>query len=138
MNALQTEYRDDLVILGFPCNQFGKQEPGGTDSEILNGIRHVRPGNGFEPQLTLLQKIDVNGVKEHPLFTFLKNSCPSTRELFAKRESLFYDPLRNSDIRWNFEKFLIDRVGKPVKRYDPRTHPSELKQDIVKLIIPPL
>lgn len=61
-------------------------------------------------------------------------SCPPTRELFAKRESLFYDPLRNSDIRWNFEKFLIDRRGKPVKRYDPGTRPSQLKQDIVKLI----
>lgn len=49
-----------------------QQEPGGTDLEILNGIRHVRPGNDFEPMLTLFQKIDVNGEKEHPLFTYLK------------------------------------------------------------------
>jgi len=51
-----------------------QQEPGGSDLEILNGIRHIRPGNNFEPKMVLFNKIDVNGAKEHPLYTFLKVS----------------------------------------------------------------
>lgn len=85
-----------MAILAFPCNQFGKvnaplpyrfnkkktsntflfkllqQEPGGSDMEVLNGIRYVRPGDNFQPKMNLFKKIDVNGDKEHPLFTYLK------------------------------------------------------------------
>ena len=72
MNALIQEINDpDFVVIGVPSNNFGLQEPGGN-SEIRNGIRSVRPGNGYEPLFNLTTKQDVNGDKEHPLFTFLK------------------------------------------------------------------
>ncbi|KAG8228044.1 hypothetical protein J437_LFUL007214 [Ladona fulva] len=108
----------------------GKQEPGANASEILNGIRHVRPGNGFRPKFPLTAKLDVNGEKEHPLFTFLKSLCPSTREYFSDKNRLFYDKMKNSDIRWNWEKFLINREGIPIVRYDASTEPHFIEVDI--------
>ena len=63
---------NDLAILAFPCNQFGQQEPGGNDLEVLNGIRYVRPGNNFQPKMTMFRKVEVNGAREHPLYTHLK------------------------------------------------------------------
>ncbi|RXG69174.1 Glutathione peroxidase 6 [Armadillidium vulgare] len=71
MNALQETYTN-FSIIGFPCNQFWKQEPGANGTEILNGIKHVRPGGGFLPNFLLLKKIEVNGDNEHPLYTYLK------------------------------------------------------------------
>ena len=77
MNALLREHGGDsecsLQILGFPCNQFGKQEPG-RNSEILNGLKYVRPGNGFEPIFPLFKKRDVNGKDEDKVFKYLKVS----------------------------------------------------------------
>lgn len=134
MNALQEQYANDLVVLGFPCNQFGQQEPGGTDVEILNGIRHVRPGNNFRPNFTLFRKIEVNGIREHPLYTYLKKTCPATRDFFAPSSKLDYSPFRVNDVRWNFEKFLIDRNGKPVKRYDASARLADMRADIEALI----
>lgn len=66
----------DLKVLAVPCNQFGLQEPGETPEEILNGLKYVRPGHGFEldPNLKMLEKIEVNGKKENKLYTFLKVS----------------------------------------------------------------
>nr|CAD7402498.1 unnamed protein product [Timema cristinae] len=132
LNALQSAFQD-LVVLGFPCNQFGMQEPGANASEISNGIRHVRPGNGFTPNFLLFKKIHVNGDKEQPLFTYLKKQCPPTRNGFAESKNLFYSPLMNNDIRWNFEKFLVNRQGVPVKRYDPSTIPDDIHNDISEL-----
>ena len=60
--------------MAFPCNQFGHQEPGETDLEVINSIRYVRPGNGFKPRMTMFRKIKVNGAHERPLFTYLKVS----------------------------------------------------------------
>lgn len=134
LNALQAEFPNDLAILAFPCNQFGQQEPGGSDLEILNGIRYVRPGNNFEPKMTLFRKIDVNGVREHPLYSYLKKSCPTTRDFFVSTAKLDYGPIRVNDIRWNFEKFLVNRLGKPVKRYDPSARISDMRADILSLI----
>ena len=74
LNALQDKYSKDLAILAFPCNQFGHQEPGETDLEVINSIRYVRPGNGFKPRMTMFRKIEVNGAHERPLFTYLKVS----------------------------------------------------------------
>ena len=122
--------------------------------EILNGIRYVRPGGNFQPKMKLFCKIDVNGDREHPLFTFLKvlrkikpiydlclhiciqkqEKCPPTRSQFASNSDLYYSPKRNSDIRWNFEKFLIDRQGRPVKRYDAGTKVDEIIPDIFALL----
>jgi len=133
MNALQESY-SNFVVLGFPSNIFGKQEPGANGTEILNGIRYVRPGGGYEPNFTIFKKIDVNGENEHPLFTYLKNYCPSTKEHFSDASKLFYSPIRNSDIRWNWEKFLISKEGKPYMRYDAGTKPNEIRTDVEFLL----
>ncbi|KAK7072896.1 Glutathione peroxidase 3 [Halocaridina rubra] len=93
------------------------QEPGVGASEIMNGIRHVRPGGGFEPKLTLFDKTQVNGDNEDEIFTFLKSACEFTDDTFAS--GLNYSPMRVGDIHWNFEKFLIDKTGKPYSRYHP-------------------
>jgi len=115
------EKHPDLVVLGFPCNQFGKQEPGANATEILNGIRYVRPGNNFETKVTqFFQKVDVNGFFQIPLYKYLKGSCGTTFTKFASSERLFYDPFEINDIAWNFEKFLIGRDGKPMYRYHPK------------------
>lgn len=135
MNALKNNYNHTgFEVLGFPCNLFGKQEPGGNGEEILNGIRYVRPGNGFLPNFPVFKKIDVNGANEHPLYTFLKQYCPPTRDEFVDQTKLFYTPLRNRDIRWNFEKILVDRSGMPVMRYDPSTKPEDIAKDIEYLM----
>jgi len=133
MNALQESY-SDFVVLGFPCHSFGKQEPGASGTEILNGIRNVRPGEGFEPNFTIFQKIEVNGENEHPLFTYLKKYCPPTRSHFISSTYLFYTPIMISDVRWNWEKFLITKSGKPYMRYDPGTEPSDIRADIEFLL----
>lgn len=110
------------------------QEPGGDGEEIWNGIKYVRPGNGFTPNFPIFKKIDVNGEKEHPLYIYLKKFCPPTRDAFAPQEKLFYTPLNSRDIRWNFEKFLINRHGKPVTRYDPSMQPQVIARDIEHLL----
>lgn len=125
---------DDLAVLGFPCNQFGLQEPGANATEILNGIAYVRPGGGFQPNFQMFAKTDVNGDDEHPLFTFLKSRCPSTRTGFSDKHSLEYNRFLLSDVRWNFEKFLVSKEGQPVRRYDPSTEPLSFQQDVVNLI----
>jgi glutathione peroxidase 6 len=101
----------------------------------MNGIKFVRPGNGFEPNFPLTQKIDVNGDKEPPLFAFLKQSCPSTRQNFASSEKLFYKPVKSRDIRWNFEKFLVfPKTGTVYKRYDASVNPLDMIKDIEFLL----
>lgn len=75
MNALLKEFpRSRFTVLGFPCNQFGHQEPGANSTEILNGMYYVRPGHGFKPHrnFKMMLKGDVNGANEHALFTYLK------------------------------------------------------------------
>ncbi|ROT61670.1 Glutathione peroxidase [Penaeus vannamei] len=134
MNALAEYYEgQDLVILGFPCNQFGLQEPGATADELLNGVRYVRPGGGFETRMTVFQKTQVNGDNEDPIFTFLKSGCEYTDTDFES--GLYYEPLRVGDLHWNFEKFLLNREGKPVYRYHPSViDPEDLKADINALL----
>nr|XP_027224548.1 glutathione peroxidase-like [Penaeus vannamei] len=102
--------------------------------ELENGIKHVRPGNGFLPDFILLKKTDVNGVDEHPLFTYLKEYCPPTRKEFADPSQLFYHPMKSNDIRWNWEKFLITKSGKPYMRYDADTRPDKIKSDVAFLL----
>ncbi|ETE68810.1 Glutathione peroxidase 3, partial [Ophiophagus hannah] len=134
LNALQNSLKTDrLVILGFPCNQFGKQEPG-QNSEILQGIKHVRPGGGFVPNFQLFQKGDVNGENEQKIYTFLKNSCPPVVETFGDTAKLFWSPLKIHDIKWNFEKFLVNPQGKPVMRWFHRTNVSTVKNDIIRFM----
>jgi len=134
MNLLHSNNSENLAILGFPCNQFGSQEPGGNPDEILNGIKYVRPGKGFEPNFQLFRKIDVNGANEHPLYTFLKESCPPTIDEFPPFGRISYQPVRSNDIRWNWEKILIDENGIPIIRYDSTVKPHQIEPDILELI----
>ncbi|KYO28143.1 glutathione peroxidase 3 [Alligator mississippiensis] len=132
LNALQSELGPyGLVILGFPSNQFGKQEPG-QNAEILPALKYVRPGGGFAPNFQLFQKGDVNGEKEQKVYTFLKNSCPPVVENFGDPKKLFWEPLKIHDIKWNFEKFLVGPDGVPVMRWYHRANIATVKNDIME------
>ncbi len=103
-----------LTILGFPCNQFGSQEPGGADE--IGQFCQVNYGVSFP----MFAKIDVNGAHAHPLYKFLTHE---------KRGIL-----GTSNIKWNFTKFLIDRAGNVVARYGSLTKPEQIKPAIEKLL----
>jgi len=122
-----------VVILGFPCNQFWFQEPA-TNSEIPSCIKYVRPGNGYvlPPQVTLFEKTNVNGDPSliHPIYNYLRASCPQPQPLIDPLEAILWSPVAPVDITWNFEKFLIDKSGRPYKRYNPAVYPLDLEADI--------
>jgi len=99
-------------VLAFPCNQFGKQEPG-TNEEIKAFA--ASKGATFK----IFDKIDVNGKNAHPLFFFLRRELKGTL---------------GSSVKWNFTKFLCSREGKPVKRFSPPSKPLSFEQDIVDLL----
>lgn len=103
-----------LTVLGFPCNQFGAQEPG-TEAEIAAFCRQ-----NFGPTFPMFAKITVKGSKAHPLYRYLTRARPG----------ILWTPA----IKWNFTKFLVDRNGKPVSRHAPRTRPEELEAPIRKLL----
>ncbi|XP_014775161.1 glutathione peroxidase [Octopus bimaculoides] len=127
MNALlEKTLKQKLEIIGFPCNQFSHMEPGLNKSEILNGLKHVRPGNGFVPKIDMMEKADVNGKNELPLFTILKDLCPSPRNAKYDKMKCTWNPITPRDIMWNFEKFVIDADGVPIFRYLPITTPSAI------------
>jgi len=111
-----------------------RQEPGANASEIFAVLKHVRPGDDFVPNFEMFAKSDVNGKNENPIYTFLKSRCPSVRKEFQAPYKLYYDPYHQDDIRWNFEKFLIDHRGQPVRRYDESLDPSEIVPDIDVLL----
>jgi glutathione peroxidase len=114
LEELYKKYHEEgFVVLGFPCNQFGKQEPG-DEKSIAEGCV-VNYGVTFP----MFSKVDVNGKEAHPLFKYLK------KELGG---------LLGSKVKWNFTKFLIDRDGKPVKRFAPITKPESLEKDIKRLL----
>lgn len=135
MNALLKQQGNSRFdFLAFPCNQFGWQEPGDNRTEILNGLKYVRPGKGFEPNFEMMAKIDVNGRKESPLYTFLKKSCRSPRGAKFNKERLAWDIIKADDITWNFEKFLINIDGVPVARFLPEKTPEYIFNLLVPLI----
>jgi len=108
LEALWQRYRDQgLVVLGFPCNQFGAQEPG--DEAAIAGFCSRTYGVSFP----LFAKIEVNGDAAHPLYRYLKDALPGV--------------LGSKAIKWNFTKFLVDRCGRPVKRFAPATTPEQLQ-----------
>jgi len=113
LQALYEKYSETkgLRILGFPCNQFGSQEPG-TEAEIKEFVKK------FNVSFDLFSKINVNGGDTHPLFKYLK----------YKQGGLLGD-----FIKWNFTKFLIDKNGQPIKRYGPNTPPKDIEPDLNKL-----
>jgi len=139
MNELQTKYNTStnvkcrLQIFGFPCNQFGFQEPA-ENFELMNTLKYVRPGFGFVPNFPLAGKLKVNGNEESPIFTYLKARCAAPMGLIANRTDITWTPIRNNDISWNFGKWLIGHDGHPFRRYTSRTTPQAIEEDIQHLI----
>ncbi|MDX1496800.1 MAG: glutathione peroxidase [Salinisphaeraceae bacterium] len=115
LEALYREYNDKgLEILGFPCDQFGHQEPGDED-EIKNFCSLT-----YDVSFPMFAKIKVNGDDAHPVYKYLKN----------EKSGL----LGTGGIKWNFTKFLVDREGNVVKRYAPTDKPESLAKDIEALL----
>lgn len=111
LEHLYERYRDrGLVVLGFPCNQFGEQEPG--SAEEIGAFCQKNYGVSFP----VFEKIDVNGDNAHPLYRWLKEAAPGV--------------LGSKSIKWNFTKFLVDRSGHVKARYAPTTRPEDLAGDI--------
>lgn len=111
LEMLYKKYADQgLVVLGFPCNQFGKQEPGGAE-EITQTCR-INYGVSFP----MFEKVEVNGDAAHPVFRYLKEALPG---------------VLGGRIKWNFTKFLIGRDGKPLKRFAPISTPEKMEAAIV-------
>uniref|UniRef100_A0A672J6X8 Glutathione peroxidase n=1 Tax=Salarias fasciatus TaxID=181472 RepID=A0A672J6X8_SALFA len=105
----------NFTVLGFACNQFGLQSPE-VNHETLNILKHVRPGGGFVPKFPVFAKVEVNGLNEDPLFTFLKESLSFVNPVIGDIKKFYWSPIKVNDIRWNFEKFLITADGLPFKR----------------------
>lgn len=116
--GLESLYRDlqdqGFVVLGFPCNQFGGQEPG--EAATINQFCQANFGVTF----AMFAKIEVNGDNAHPLFSWLKHEAAGV--------------LGTEAIKWNFTKFLVDRDGQVVDRYAPATKPEEIRKTITTLL----
>lgn len=133
LNALATQFAGQAFsILGYPCNQFGGQEPGDND-ELLNGLKYVRPGGGYVPMFPLTQKISVNGFGQDAAWTFLKAACSGVSEDISDF-GVPWLPIKASDVQWNFEAFLMNKQGVPVKRYGSGVNPSATVADITALL----
>ena len=136
LEALYKKYKDQgLVVIGFPCDQFAHQEPG-SDEQIAEFCR-LNHGVTFP----LMAKIEVNGANESPVFTFLKEKAPSEvyEGLKAKASAALFKTIsksveKDSDIKWNFTKFLIAKDGLQVKRYAPTVKPEDIDKDIADLL----
>ena len=114
LEKLYQKYKDQgLVILGFPCNQFGKQEPG-VGKEIQEFCQ-INYGVTFP----IFDKVDVNGSNTHPIFKYLKSNLGG---------------FLGSSIKWNFTKFVVDKNGKPIKRFSPTTKPVDM-DSFIKFIM---
>lgn len=115
LEALYQKYQArGLEVLGFPCNQFGKQEPG--DETTIKEFCDIN----FKVSFPLFSKIEVNGDNAHPLFQFLKSEAKGL--------------MGSEAIKWNFTKFLVDQQGKVLKRYASVTTPEKIEQDIADLL----
>ena len=115
LEKLYQEYQDrGFVVLGFPCNQFGAQEPG-TSSEIGSFCE-----KNYGVSFPMHEKVEVNGASAHPIYQYLK----------GEKKGL----LGSEGIKWNFTKFLVDRSGAVVKRYAPTTKPESIASDIERAL----
>ena len=115
LEALYEEYAErGLVVLGFPCNQFGKQEP--DDEVAIAEFCDTQYGVTFP----MFAKVEVNGEGAHPIFTLLKSAAPGI--------------LGSESIKWNFTKFLVDKQGKVVARFAPKDKPEALRKQIETLL----
>lgn len=115
LEALWRKYREQgLVVLGFPCDQFGHQEPG--DAEEIKNFCSL----SYEVSFPMFAKVEVNGASAHPLWQWLKSQKSGFLGLDA--------------IKWNFSKFVVDRAGNVVKRYAPTDTPEKIEKDLVALL----
>ncbi|KAK5850987.1 hypothetical protein PBY51_001815 [Eleginops maclovinus] len=134
LNALMEMYGDlNFTVLGFPSNQFGLQSPE-VNHESLNVLKYVRPGGGFVPKFPVFSKVEVNGINEEPLFTYLKESLPYVNPVIGDGKKFYWSPIKVNDIRWNFEKFLITADGLPFKRYELHCPIENVEKDIAELL----
>ena len=136
LEALNQKYKDKgLAVIGFPCNQFKEQDPG-TDSQIEEFCQ-INYGVSFQ----IMKKIDVNGSSADPIFEYLKEQAPTEayNGLKAKAAKALFKTISNSvekdsDIKWNFTKFLISKDGNTIKRYSPTTEPEKMESDIETML----
>lgn len=118
-------------MLGTPCNQFGGQEPGDND-EILNGLKYVRPGNGFVPAFPLTQALSVNGAFADAIYNYFRVSCPNPTAVITSGPA--WSPVQVGDLTWNFNSFLVDKQGNVRKRYESLVQPQDQVGDIQALL----
>ena len=136
LEELNKKYKDrGLVIVGFPCNQFKEQDPEG-DAQIEEFCQ-LNYGVTFQ----IMRKTDVNGPAADPIFEYLKSQAPTEeyKGLKAKATRTMLKTLsksveKDSDILWNFTKFLISRDGETIKRYAPTTEPKDFEKDIEEML----
>jgi glutathione peroxidase len=115
LEALYRAHKDEgFAVLGFPCNQFGHQEPG--DAAEIRSFCSTQ----YEVTFPLFAKIHVNGTDTHPLYRFLKHAAPGL--------------LGSEAIKWNFTKFLVDRNGRVVRRYASADKPAKIDKDLAALL----
>jgi glutathione peroxidase len=135
--GLEVLYRDrmdrGLQVLGFPCNQFGAQEPG-SDAEIQQFC-----ATSYDVTFPVFGKIDVNGAEADPLYAYLRTEAPGE---FGPAQGRLYEHVRSTrpaaldtdEIKWNFTKFLVDRRGNVAGRYEPTVTPEQLRPDVDALL----
>lgn len=136
LEALYQKYKEQgFAVVGFPCDQFAHQEPG-SDEEIAEFCR-LNHGVTFP----LMKKVDVNGASEDPVFTYLKAAAPTEeyKGLKAKAtqkllKGISKSAVKDSDVLWNFTKFLINRDGSVVKRFAPTAEPASFEKDIEEML----
>ena len=136
LEELNKKYKDQgLVIIGFPCNQFKEQDPEG-DAKIEEFCQ-LNYGVTFQ----IMKKTDVNGAAAEPIFEYLKTQAPTEeyKGLKAKATRTLLKTLsksveKDSDILWNFTKFLISKDGETVKRFAPTTEPKDFEKDIEEML----
>lgn len=114
LEALHKEMAGKVAVLGFPCNQFGKQEPG-NEEEIKNFCSLT-----YNVTFPMFAKVDVNGSDADPLYQYLKGEKPGV--------------LGTEAVKWNFTKFLVDKNGQVVKRYAPTDKPEDIKKELAKFL----
>jgi glutathione peroxidase len=135
--GLEAMYRADKVkgleILGFPCNQFGGQEPG-TAEEI-----HEFCSTNFDVSFPIFNKVEVNGPEADPLFTYLRAEAPGD---FGPEAGRMYEHIKNTrpeaigtdEVKWNFTKFLVGRDGEVIRRYESSDTPEAIQADLKELL----
>ena len=138
LEEINKKYKDKgVVLLGFPCNQFAQQDPG--SSKEISEFCQLNYGVTFQ----MFEKVDVRGENAHPLFKFLTSQKgfkgldmdhPIASKLMEVMENNYPEYLNDDSIKWNFTKFLINKDGEVVNRYEPTFEPSKICDDIEKLL----